>query len=117
MNSKIYLKIAAVIILNGLLGILIFIMYDKAGTRAGIFDPVELADYKIKDDNKECIKEEELIFEDKDYNYYLPCKGSYNIHLDWTDGSKDLIKNALNNKKVTIKSLEEHGLKIVRHEK
>ena len=67
--------------------------------------------------NKKCKQEEELIYEDKDYNYYLSCLGSYNIYLEWTDGSRDLVKNALINKKVTIKSLEEHGLKIIRHEK
>ena len=117
MNSKIYLKIVLVIILNALLGIFIYIIYDKAGTRARIFDPVELADYRITDNNKECSGGEELIFEDKTYGYYLTCKGSYNIYLEWTDGSRDLVKNALKNNKVTIESLEEHGLKIVKHEK
>ena len=117
MNSKIYLKIVAVIFLNAILGILIYIVYDKAGTRAGIYEPIEIADYVIKDNNKECIKGEELIYEDENFNYYLTCKGSYNITLEWTDGSKDLVKNALKNKKVTIASLAEHGLRIVQHEK
>ena len=117
MNSKLYLKILAVIVLNALLGIFIYIIYDKAGSRAHIFEPIVIADYKLKDNNKNCIKEEELLYEDSIYNYYLTCKGSYNIYLEWTDGSKDLVKNALKNKKVTIESLMEHGLKVVKHEK
>ena len=117
MNSKIYMKIVAVIFLNALLGLFIYIVYDKAGTRARIYDPLLIADYRIKDTNKDCVKEEELIYEDKEYGYYLPCQGSYNIYLEWDDGSKDLIKNALKNKKVTIESLKDHGLKIIEHEK
>ena len=117
LNSKIYLKIVCVIFLNGLLGCLLYVIIDRAGTRAHIYNPLEVADYEIKDKNKTCEKEEELLFEDKKYEYYLTCKGSYNIYLEWTDGSNDLIKNALKNKKVTMDSLIEHGLKVIRHEK
>ena len=117
MNSKIYLKVLYVIFLNALLVLFIFFVYDKTGTRAHMYSPLLIADYKIVDENKECTKGKELIYSDKDYNYYLSCKGSYNIYLQWTDGSKDLLKNALKNNKVTIDSLTSHGLKIIKHEK
>ena len=117
MRGRIYLKIIFVVILTGILMGLIFIIYDRAGTRAHIYNPLELADYVIKDENKKCKAEEELIYEDEDYNYYLTCLGSYNIYLEWTDGSRDLLKNALNNKKVNMASLIEHGLEVVKHEK
>ena len=117
MNSKIYLKVIYVIFLNALLVLFIYLVYDRAGTRARIYDPLVLADYKIVDENKECDEGKELIFSDKKHKYYLPCKGSYNIYLEWTDGSKDLIKNALKNNKVTIDSLTDHGLKIIEYEK
>ena len=117
LNSKIYMKIIYVIFLNAILIGLIFVIYDKAGTRAHIYDPLQVADYEIKDKNKKCEQEEEYLYEDERYSYYLTCKGSYNIYLEWTDGSTDLVKNALKNKKVTMDSLIEHGLKVIKHEK
>ena len=117
MKSKIYLKIVFVVILTAILFCLIFIIYDKAGTRAHIYEPLSIADYIIKDESSSCNKGEEKIYEDKNYNYYLTCMNSYDIYLVWSDGGKDLVKNALQNNKVTIESLQEHGLTIVKHEK
>ena len=37
---------------------------------------------------------------------------SNDIVLVWNDGSRDYLKDALNNQKVTIKSLKNHGLEI-----
>lgn len=117
MRVKIYFKITYVIFLTVILVCLLYIIISKAGTRAHIYEPLQIADYVIKDENKNCKKEEELLYEGENYNYYLTCLGSYNIYLEWSDGSRDLVKNALKNKKVTIESLIEHGLKVVKHEK
>ena len=117
MRGRLYLKIVFVIFLSAILFCLIFIIYDKAGTRTHIYDEIVLSDYVIKNENVNCPKGEELIFEDDKYNYYLNCLGSYKIYLIWDDGSKDLVKNALKNKKVTIDSLINHGLEIIKHEK
>ena len=117
MRGSIYLKIIFVVVLTAILLFLIFIIYDKTGTRTGIYDPLILSDYTIKDENDGCQRGEELIYEDDDYSYYLPCLSSYKIYLEWTDGDRDLIKNALNNNKVTIESLIDHGLEVVKHEK
>ena len=117
MRGNLYLKIAFVVVLSVVLLFLIFIIYDKAGKRTGIYEPPALADYIIVDLSEDCKKGEELIYEDEKYSYYLPCLSSYDIYLEWTDGARDLIKNAINNNKVTIDSLIEHGLKVIKHEK
>ena len=116
MKPKLVIKTLFVIILTCILFGLIFIIYDKAGTRAHIYNPV-LADYKIVDENESCDNTEEFLYADKNYDYYLPCLSSYNIYLYWTDGDKDLIKDALNNHKVDMASLIEHGLKVNKHER
>ena len=116
MRSNIYMKLATVVILSVILVFLIFIIYDKTGKMTGIYVP-PLSDYEIINENDTCHEGEELIYEDDNYSYYLPCLSSYKIYLQWTDGDKDLIKNAINNKKVTIESLIEHGLEVVKHEK
>ena len=67
MRSKMYLKIIFVVILSAILLCLIFIIYDKAGTRAHIYEPLAIADYVIKDESTSCIKGEELIYQDKEY--------------------------------------------------
>ncbi len=117
MNFKISVKIAFVIILSVILVGLIFIINDKTGKRAHIYDPLMLSDYVIENESKTCDNKEEFLYEDDDYKYYLPCSSSYDIYLQWTDGAKDLIKDALNNRKVNISSLIEHGLKVKKHEK
>lgn len=117
MKGRLIFKTVFVIILTFILIGLIFIIYDKAGTAAHIYNPLLVSDYVIIDESKDCSGEEELIYEDSKYKYYLPCPSSYDISLEWTDGDTDLLKNALNNKKVTIESLEDHGLKVIKHEK
>ncbi len=114
-RNKIYIKIVYVVFLTVILFFLLFVIYDKAGKRAHMYTPID--DYTIKDENTECIKGEELLYESKDYNYYLPCLSSYKIYLEWSSGDRDLVKNALNSGKVTIESLIEHGLKVEKHEK
>ena len=117
MNFKMSVKIAFVIILSVILVGLIFIINDKTGKRAHIYDPLMISDYVIENETKECKGSEEYLYEDDDYEYYLPCKSSYNIYLQWTDGARDLVKDALNNKKVSMSSLIDHGLKVIKHEK
>ena len=117
MNFKMSVKIAFVIILSVILVGLIFIINDKTGKRAHIYDPLVLSDYVIENETKKCDDGEEFLYEDDNYKYYLPCKSSYDIYLQWDDGARDLVKDALNNKKVNIDSLTEHGLKVIKHAK
>ena len=119
MRTKIVFKSIFTVILIIILIGLIFIIYGKAGTSARIYDPLALSTYKIEYDklDVECTPEPEIIYEDEDFFYCLPCMSSYNIYLVWDDGTTELLKNAINNKKVNIKSLKDQGLEIVRYEK
>ena len=117
MRARLTFKIMFVFILSLLLTGLLFIIFDKAGTRARFYDPSLVADYVLVNKNETCVKTNELLYEDESYSYYLPCTSSYDVYLEWTDGDKDLVKNALNSGKVTIGSLIDHGLEVEKHEK
>ena len=119
MRTRLVFKsIFTVIIIIILIG-LIFIIYDKAGTGTGIYDPLALSTFKIEYDklDVECTPEPEIIYEEEDFFYCLPCMSSYNIYFVLADGTKELLKNAINNKKVNIKSLEKEGLAIIKYAK
>jgi hypothetical protein len=119
MRTRLVFKSIFTIILIIILVGLIFIIYDKTGTSAHIYDPLALSTYKIEYDklDVECTPEPEIIYEDDNYYYCLPCMSSYNVYLVWDDGTKELLKNAINNKKVNIPSLKNSGLEIVKYEK
>lgn len=118
MKSRLIFKSIFTVILLIILFCLVFIIYDKAGKRARIYDPILLSTYTIYYDNdgSNCMSKPEVIYKDKKYTYSLPCISSYDTYLLWDDGTKELVKNALENKKVDIDSLVNHGLKIDRNE-
>ncbi len=114
MKTRIIFKSLFVVILVIILFCLVFIINDKAGKGAKIYNPIVLSTYTILYDNegKECMNKPELFYKDGKYKYSLPCVSSYDTYLLWDDGTKELIKNALENNKVDIESLESHGLKV-----
>ena len=114
MKTRIIFKSIFLVILLIILGCLIFIINDKAGKAAKIYNPLLLSSYTIFYDNegKDCMNNPEVFYKDSKYQYSLTCYSSYDTYLLWDDGTKELIKNALNNKKVDIDSLEKHGLKM-----
>ncbi len=116
MKSKIIFKSIFVIALLFILFSLVFIIYDKAGRSKRDQEP--LSTYTIYYDNQDkgCMSEPELFYKDDKYEYSLPCISSYDTYLLWDDGTKELVKSALENNKVDIKSLESHGLKVERNE-
>ena len=118
MKSRVIFKSIFVIVLLVILLCLVFIIYDKAGKRARIYDPLLLSTYTIFYDNEgsPCMSNPEVIYKDSKYTYSLPCISSYDTYLLWDDGTKELVKNALENKKVDINSLIDHGLKIDKNE-
>ncbi len=118
MKSKIIFKSIFVIALLFILFCLVFIIYDKAGRSKRDYNPFLLSTYTIYYDNqdKECMSKPELFYKDDKYEYSLPCISSYDTYLLWDDGTKELVKSALENNKVDIKSLESHGLKVERNE-
>lgn len=116
MKIRIIFKSIFVVILLIILFCLVFIIYDKTGKGARIYNPLTLSTYTIFYDNegKECMNKPEEFYKDKEYKYSLPCISSYDTYLLWDDGTKELIKNALENDKVDIDSLESHGLKVTK---
>ena len=114
MKTRIIFKSIFLLILLVILFCLVFIIFDKAGKTARIYNPILLSTYTIfyDSDGKECMEKPEVFYKDSKYQYTLSCYSSYDTYLLWDDGTKELIKNALNNKKVDIESLEKHGLKV-----
>ena len=117
MKIKIILKAFFLFWLNLILVGLLIIIFSKAGTAPNIYSPLKVVDYVIKDDSEICAGALELIYSYKNYNYYLPCIKSASISLIWDDGVVDSLKNAIEKEKVTMDSLESHGLGIIKNEK
>ena len=109
------IRVLFVIILCLILFSLLYIIYGESK----LDDTLVLSTYTILYDNEtdECVDTPEVIYKDGKYKYYLSCASSYDTYLLWDDGTKELIKNALDNNKVDIKSLENHGLKIIKNGK
>ena len=116
MKIKIIIKCVFVFILSLILVGLILII-TNTGDAPSIYDQLKVVDYTIQDDSEVCAQALELIYSDSDYNYYLPCIKSAYISLIWDDGTVDSLKNAIENEKVSMKSLESHGLGIIKNEK
>ena len=116
MKSKLFFKGLFVLVLLSILFCLVFIIYDKTGKRTRIYDPLLLSTYTILYDSDVCMSSPEVIYSDKKYEYSLPCISSYDTYLLWDDGTKELVKNALENNKVDIDSLLSHGLKLEKNE-
>ena len=72
-------------------------------------------DYNIIDKSEAC-NETTIsdIYRDDDYIYYLTCKDSSKIYLEWNNGEVNLLEKDLENGRVTINSLIEHGLNVER---
>ena len=122
MKVRIIFKSLFVTLLLTILVGLLFIIFDKAGTRAHVYSSsMALVDYTIvyegDGDNSVCLDMIDVIYEDDKYIYYFSCASSYDIYLVWSDGEKDLLKDAIRNKKVTMDSLIEHGLNVNKSEK
>ena len=113
MKTKIIImSIFAVILITLLIGLLVIIF-----TNDNEEELPKIVDYVIENKSETCVSALELIYEDKNNSYYLSCIKSNYIYLKWDDGEIDLLKNALDNKKVTIDSLIEHGLDVIVNEK
>ena len=117
MKTRLIMKSIFVVILTVILVSLIIIICDVPDKKATMYSELAIVDYTIEDTNEVCPQALELIYSDKKYDYYLPCIKSGDIYLNWTNGERDLLKNAINNQKVTINSLIDHGLRVYKYEK
>lgn len=114
-NKIIFKSIFVCLLILILIG-LIFIIFDKAGTGAHIYNPMVLNNYRIIDNTNDCDNNKYLIYSDEKNNYYLNCSNS-SIFILWDDGAKDSLEFDLKINKVTMESLIEHGLKVTIDEK
>ena len=112
MKTKITLKIIFITLLIVILIGLVILVFSNNEDE----DVNKIVDYKIVDNTTSCTEGLEEIYKDNKSTYYLPCIKSANIEIVWDNGEKDLLKNAINNKKVTIESLKEHGLEVYEYE-
>lgn len=114
MKLKLALRCVFTIILSIIVIFLIIICFLKTTTNTPSM--YNLVDYVIENNSDGCDSVPELIYTENNTKYYISCTMSNDILLIWNDGSKDYLKDALNNGKVTIKSLKNHGLDIYEEE-
>lgn len=70
-----------------------------------------ILDYRILDKSNYCDETRELIYEDENNSYYLPCVKSNLIYLEYNTGEIELLEDAI--KEIDINSLIEHGLEVI----
>ena len=76
----------------------------------------------IKDTSKDkegfkCSSAKELFYEDDNYRYFLECTNSSYVIVTYYNDKTENIKSALENGKITIKDLDEYGIKYLQEEK
>lgn len=73
------------------------------------------SDYVIVDKSETCNETTiDDFYKDDEYTYYLTCKDSKNIYLEWNNGEVNLLEKDLTSGRVTIDSLISHGLNVER---
>ena len=73
----------------------------------------ELSFY-IDDRTTLCAGERELLYEDAQYKYYLPCYQSQTIYLVYTDKHEITVREALDTNSITISELINNGLDVIK---
>lgn len=72
---------------------------------------------KILDATYNCAPYQEKFYEDDEYIYSFECVKSNSVYVKFEDGSKMLVKTALEEKKVSIDKLIDAGLEVIKKEK
>jgi len=92
------------------------INHDVCEKWANAEDAIIHNDYVIVDETEICADALEEIYNDELYVYYLPCIKSGNIYLKYNSGDKIYLRDALEQKQVTIEELIEKGLKVYKED-
>lgn len=69
-------------------------------------------DYQIIYKTEFCLASESLIYKENNKEYYVECHDPKDIYINWSNGKIEKLQDSLNDKSVTIKSLQDHGLNI-----
>lgn len=72
---------------------------------------------KIIDATYQCANSLEKFYEDDKYIYYFPCTKSNSVYVKFSNGNKMLVKEALEDDKVTISELISAGLEVKKQKK
>lgn len=67
---------------------------------------IDTSDFKIIDETEICAEALEQFYEDEDNIYYYNCIRSATTFVKFVDGTKMTIKDAVNNKLITIEQLQ-----------
>ena len=70
------------------------------------------SDYQIIYKTEFCLASESLIYKENNKEYYVECHDPKEIYINWSNGKIEKLQDSLNDKTVTIKSLQDHGLNI-----
>lgn len=70
-------------------------------------------EYSLIDKSESCAMALELIYETNTTAYFLPCIKSNSIYLEYADGTIVSLRDAIDEEKVSIESLIEHGLEVI----
>lgn len=64
--------------------------------------------------DSECSDALEMFYQDSDYVYYFPCMMSSRIIAFYNDGTQKYVRDALNDKDITISDLDTYGIKYIK---
>ena len=73
--------------------------------------------YKIIDETEVCADALDIICEDNNYTYYLPCIKSNNIFIEFSNNTKYSLKYVLDNNLISINELIDKGLEVIKIDK
>ena len=107
MNRK---KIIVIFIICGVLAIILGIIFR--GVKNASLNDIEIIDATFS-----CGNSPQEFYRDDKFIYYFPCYMSDSIYVKYSNGNKELVVTALENKNVTISQLEKAGMKFYKNEK
>ena len=73
----------------------------------------------IKDTSNQdevCADALENFYQDENYVYSFPCMKSSKVIVYYNDGTQDYVRNALNNKDITIADLDNYNIKYIKED-
>ena len=113
MNKKDKIKIVFTLSLSLIVTLMIGLSSSNGKTGTSINQIInEKQEYTLIFKADKCTSAMNLIYKDKNLEYYTECYSLDDIYVNWSNAKIDSLKECLDNKKIDIKSLKEHGLEI-----
>lgn len=103
-------KYIIIFIVCGVLAIILGIIFREVNDSSS--NNIEIIDATFS-----CGNSPQKFYSDDKYVYYFPCYKSDSIYVKYSNGNKELVVTALENKNVTISQLEKAGMKFYKNEK